>query len=622
MDFEVNAWLAGLTYLVAMPFYIRLHIPEVYGRNDFGNRKEMEPGKKSDNGWKTKLKEGLTWRKELIPIKVIYFLFMGGATGFLPYLTLHMQTLGITVKEIAVIYAFLPIASLLGPPLSGIIADKFGKYKLVVCFNTLLCVVFHVSLLYVPVRPTNSLTFACGPNGHALTWSSCDLCHDLRNSTDLHMVLKNCNFLCETSATEAHLCSSLQSDNSCISFNITEELNINATVLSWRENNTCSHTSSNLTHSEQEFQGLVCPSGCPLECQVTVLEQCQHPDDPSNSPRTFWAYFGLRMISTFFLASAFTMLDATTLAIIKEHKADFGKQRVLATIGTGIVPLITGIILDKHSANIGYTDYMPAFYLGCGLIVIAGLLVTRLQFTVETSSENLMQDLKELVTKVEIDVFLVMVLVLGSNWGFIESYLFVFLRELKAPNYLLGLTLTVGCMVGIPVMFIADKVVEMMGRPAIFVLSFVCYAVRHLGYAYLTDPWLVFPYEMLEVFTYQVMWVAVVTYCPLLAPKGLLATMTGLTGATHYSLGRGVGALFGGYLISNYGLSAAFRIFAYISLAGAALYIFVYYVYLKRKMAEKEKELNAGKKQGNSEEGKPMLACEGFPCYCRSYQET
>lgn len=42
-----------------------------------------------------------------------------GATGFLPYLTLHMQTLGITVKEIAVIYAFLPIASLLGPPISG-----------------------------------------------------------------------------------------------------------------------------------------------------------------------------------------------------------------------------------------------------------------------------------------------------------------------------------------------------------------------------------------------------------------------------------------------------------------------------------------------------------------------
>lgn len=57
------------------------------------------------------------------------------------------------------------------------------------------------------------------------------------------------------------------------------------------------------------------------------------------------------------------------------------------------------------------------------------------------------------------------------------------------------------------------------------------------------------------------------------------------------SAGRGVGALFGGYLISNYGLPAAFRIFAYISLAGAAVYILVYYVYLKRKMAEKGRVL-------------------------------
>ncbi|XP_069992367.1 major facilitator superfamily domain-containing protein 6-like [Penaeus vannamei] len=571
----------------------------------------MESGKMNDKGWKAKLREGLTWRKELIPIKIIYFLFMGGATGFLPYLTLHMQTLGITVKEIAVIYAFLPIASLLGPPISGIIADKFGKYKIVVCLNILLCVVFHLSLLYVPVRPTNTLTFACGPNDHSLAWSSCDHCHDLRNSTDLHMVLKDCKFLFETTATEAHLCSSIQSDGSCISFNITEEVAINATVLSWRENNTCSHTWSSLTHGGQEFQGLICPSSYPLECQVTLSDQCQHPDDPSNSPTTFWVYFGLRMISTFFLASAFTMLDATTLAIIKQHKADFGKQRVLATIGTGIVPLVTGIILDRHSANIGYTDYMPAFYLGSVLIVIAGLLVTRLQFTVDISNEKLLKDLKALVTKVEIDIFLVMVLVLGSNWGFIESYLFVFLKELKAPNYLLGLTLTVGCMVGIPVMFIADKVVEMMGRPAIFVLSFVCYAVRHFGYAYLTDPWLVFPYEMLEVFTYQVMWVAVVTYCPILAPKGLLATMTGVTGATHYSLGRGVGALFGGYLISNYGLPTAFRVFAYISLGGAAVYVFVYYVYLRKKIAEKEEEIESDKKQKSSEEGKPMLDGKG-----------
>jgi len=38
----------------------------------------------------------------------------------------------------------------------------------------------------------------------------------------------------------------------------------------------------------------------------------------------------------------------------------------------------------------------------------------------------------------EVVVFLIMIFVLGSLWGFVESYLFVFLKDLHAPNYLLG----------------------------------------------------------------------------------------------------------------------------------------------------------------------------------------
>jgi hypothetical protein len=38
----------------------------------------------------------------------------------------------------------------------------------------------------------------------------------------------------------------------------------------------------------------------------------------------------------------------------------------------------------------------------------------------------------------ELVVFLLMIFILGTMWGFVESYLFIFLKELKAPNYLLG----------------------------------------------------------------------------------------------------------------------------------------------------------------------------------------
>ncbi|XP_064096935.1 major facilitator superfamily domain-containing protein 6-like [Macrobrachium nipponense] len=562
----------------------------------------------SAKNWKERLMGELRWNKKLIVLKLVLFFFQGGTMGFLPFLTLHMQQLGITVKEIAIVYAFLPIASLLGPPTSGIIADKFGRYKIVVIINIIITTILHCCLLYVPPRDKNSLTFTCGSQEPRLTWDTCDYCHDDRNGSSLDLVLQNCKFLCDTPPEEPKLCYYTGHNTStCHTFDMNTQLHINGTISSLRANDTCSHRWLDLTHDERSYQGLRCFHNCPIRCQVKGMPHCEHPDDPSNKPDTFWIYFAIRITATFFLASAFTMLDATTLAVIRDHDGDFGKQRVLNMIGQAVVPLIAGILVDFHSSSIGYSDYMPALYLGASFNVIAVILVGKLHCNADKAGDNILSDLKKLITKPEIDLFLVMIWVLGCNWGFIESYLFVYLIELNAPNYMLGLTLTVGCIVGVPVMYVTDKIVNKLGRHMVFIISFATYAIRQFGYANITDPWLVFPFEMLEVFTYQIMWVAAVTFCPILAPKGLLATMTGLAGAIHYSVGRGVGALLGGYLIAQYGLSFAFSFFGYVCVIGGGLYTLVYIVYIKRRTQPREKELNIQNIPENADEGKPMI---------------
>ena len=37
----------------------------------------------------------------------------------MPYITLHMMQVGITIEEVAVIYLILPFASCVGPPIAG-----------------------------------------------------------------------------------------------------------------------------------------------------------------------------------------------------------------------------------------------------------------------------------------------------------------------------------------------------------------------------------------------------------------------------------------------------------------------------------------------------------------------
>ncbi|XP_069191149.1 major facilitator superfamily domain-containing protein 6 isoform X1 [Procambarus clarkii] len=545
----------------------------------------VEAGK----GWSTWLKKELTWKKELILIKVIQFLYSGGTSSILPYLTLHMQELGLTVAEIATVYAFLPITSILGPPLSGLVADRFGRFKQVVVANMVLTVVLHCALLYVPARPRASIRMSCGPDGNVLTWS-CNTCHQQLNNTQLQLTLQLCEFDCVSPPSELSVCVHEEDLATCHNYSLFDQITLNGTVLSWREEEKCNHTLYNPLYDQQVYHTLSCSSQCHVKCQVMQVPQCHVSDDPDSTANTFWIYFVLRMIATFFLNSLFTMMDAMTLAIVRQHNGDYGKQRFLFILGLATVPLLAGFTLDWHEASVGYKDYSPAFYLGAALCLVSAALITRLCFTVEPSGDKVVADLLKLVTRPEINVYLVMVLVMGSNWGFLESYLFLYLETLHAPSYLMGLTLTVGSLVGMPVMLIADAVVEKLRRPTIFIISFFIYAIRHIGYSYINDPWLVFPFEVLEVFTYQLMWVAAITYCSILAPKGLLATMTGLTGAIHFSLGRGLGSLVGGHLINNLGLPAAFRAYGGIAAGSGILYVLIHFCYIKKKLSAREEE--------------------------------
>lgn len=86
----------------------------------------------------------------LIMLKITLFVMYGATSSLLPYLTIHMQSIGITVEEIAIIYLALPFTTFLAPPITGFLVDKFGKYKPVVVMSLLLNALFHHSLMLIP----------------------------------------------------------------------------------------------------------------------------------------------------------------------------------------------------------------------------------------------------------------------------------------------------------------------------------------------------------------------------------------------------------------------------------------------------------------------------------------
>lgn len=108
----------------------------------------------------------------------------------MPYLTVHMQSIGLTLEEIALIYLALPFTTFLAPPVTGFLVDKFGRYKPVVVISFFLNAAIHHSLMLIPHQETPGIT----PPGFVMNipndsmevwWSPCPSrnCPEERNLT-------------------------------------------------------------------------------------------------------------------------------------------------------------------------------------------------------------------------------------------------------------------------------------------------------------------------------------------------------------------------------------------------------------------------------------------------------
>jgi len=653
--------------------------------------------------------------KDLLPLKVVCFFVFGGLYSVTPFFTLHMQQLGISVEEIAVITSLLPLAAIFGPLISGLIADYTSNFKGVLTGNLVLTIVFGIVITKTPtsfVPPSikvvpdsfhfhdvdqlqvmpchmedtmaqytcqfecieesvrmkyNSTTVMCQERlyEHANVNEICFLkplenenCIRIsdgaenddkiltrfkRNVINIQLgesALQNTDDHVHNSHGHAHKSDDLvhnSDDNAHTSDDHPHKSDDNVHNTDDHVNNSDDHAqkaddnvqsshdhahNTNHVHNSDDHQEKPSkmivkkhvttnlmktskykpiekyvsqphvelkisskdsnlPKFCSADCHQSkddTLDQ-SIPTGFSGS-RTFWIYFLLRFLMTLFMNSSFCLMDASTMAVIGKLGGDYGKQRLVAMVALATMPFVSSVIIQGMNETNGFADYAIPYYM-MSLMVVIGIIVmycTRIEMSVEDTDQSykeVMAGLKTLLKRSKIIIFLIVLLFLGMEWGFLESYLFVFLNHLKAPTYMLGLTMTFGCVTGIPMLLVSDRLVNYMGRDRVFFYGFLAYTVRMFGYSFITNPWYCFIFEALEVFTYQLMWVAAVTMFPILAPQSLLATLTGLSGAVHYNIGKGVGTFVGGFLFAFIGMVWTFRAFGIVSFIFAFGYYFV-----------------------------------------------
>lgn len=87
----------------------------------------------------------------------------------------------------------------------------------------------------------------------------------------------------------------------------------------------------------------------------------------------------------------------------------------------------------------GYTDYSAAFYTYDTLLIISTVSLLLMPIGAKQPADNIFRDMIRLIKLPHVIMFIFFLFMLGNCWGFIESYLFLYLRELGAPSYLLGM---------------------------------------------------------------------------------------------------------------------------------------------------------------------------------------
>ncbi|XP_053676976.1 uncharacterized protein LOC128727097 [Anopheles nili] len=478
---------------------------------------------------------------QLMHLKVTLFLVFGATSALIPYLTIHMQSIGLTVEEVASVYLTLLFTSCLSPPLTGFLIDRFGRYKPVLMTSIVLNAAAHHLIHFIPARDVTvtqrnfSVTYT--PDREALLLES-SVCPEER-----------------------------WLNASCFNSTYKERTPSQKTLLYIGDHNCGDYTVPECTLNELGIQGVVS-----LHEQIHLQSEYDW---------TFWTYLIVRFVATSMLASTLTITDPIALDMVEQHGGDYGREKLYSSVGMAIFTPLTGLMIDVYSSDTN-TVYTPAFYTYDVLLLGSLWSVSRMPIRRKEPTPSVLRDTTRILHRPAVLVFLAFLFLLGNFWGFIESYLFVIMKSMGSPNYLLGLTYTVGTVASIPMMFLLDRITRRVGHVNLLVVAFFAHSLRILGYSWINDPFWCFPIELNEAISCYFMWVVATTYCAVLAPSSLVATLIGIAGMVHFCLGKGVGSFAGGFLIARVGLTMAFRYVGYLAAGCGVLYKLVHVVWLRK----------------------------------------
>jgi hypothetical protein len=119
---------------------------------------------------------------------------------------------------------------------------------------------------------------------------------------------------------------------------------------------------------------------------------------------------------------------------------------------------------DNNAISEGHSNgYNPIIYLYFALRLLASLCLLKLNLDFKPPAKKIFKNIRNVICRINVLSYLIVFLFAGIMWGFLETFLFWYLEDLGATKFLLGISLGIGTLLGIPLTIFSHLLLKTIG---------------------------------------------------------------------------------------------------------------------------------------------------------------
>lgn len=231
------------------------------------------------------------------------------------------------------------------------------------------------------------------------------------------------------------------------------------------------------------------------------------------------------------------------------HTDAFGPLRTWGSVGYIVAAMIVGAtLLERHLSAI------PLVF--CAVMATAAVLSLMLpESSGVERTFRITEGIRALAGRSDLGILLLGMILGGMALGIFSQYLPIYLQELGAAGWLIGMLLSLQAALEIPLMARGPQILRRIGAPTALVLGVAALPLRAGLYAMLHTPLLLLPVQLLHGLTMSGLMVAGAIHVSRLVPARLRATGQSLFSTAYGGLGWSLGLLTAGPIFAGWGMS-------------------------------------------------------------------